>query len=344
MNTARHLRRAAPILFFVLLLIITAAYIFSAPKMHTIQIFDLFDTYSTVSVKSHSDELLAKYRDFLTEGHELFNCYGESQITEINRSAGISAHEQCDSRVIELLELSKKYSLETDGYFDVTAGALCTLWESSERDGVLPSEDTIASLLPLVCSEDIILHGSSALLRRPGQSINTGAIAKGFCTDKLAELMRADGIDSAMINLGGNIYALGEKSIFSPWTVGIRSPVSAEELIGVLSIENKAVSTSGDYQQHFEIGGRIFNHILDPHTGMPSDNGIRSVSIVADSSARADAFSTALFSAGYEEGRKILEKYSDIYAIFVTDDAVYYSSELENIFTHENQNYTYTAF
>jgi thiamine biosynthesis lipoprotein len=158
-----------------------------------------------------------------------------------------------------------------------------------------------------------------------GQSINLGGIGKGYAGDKFLEVFKKYGISSAYTNIGGNVVALGTKPDGSPWRVGIQHPRQESSLIGLVSVADKAVVTSGDYQRYF-IGnnGKRYHHILDPSTGYPAESGVISVTIVADSSTVADALSTILFVAGMEKGLELLGRFPGVEAILVDMDLQVY--------------------
>ena len=171
-----------------------------------------------------------------------------------------------------------------------------------------------------------------------------GAVAKGYITDGIADILEENGVGSALINLGGNVYAKGKRPDGKLWQIGVRSPESESEYLGVLSVADMAVVTSGDYERYFEYEGVRYHHILDPKTGRPAKSGLRSVTVICKDAALADMLSTKCFIAGFEEGAKIL-KDSGAYGIFVTEERdVFYSAGLDEIFIPQSDDYKYTAF
>ena len=174
----------------------------------------------------------------------------------------------------------------------------------------------------------------SAGLRRVGQSLDLGGIGKGFAGDKFLQIFKKYGISSAYTNIGGNVMALGKKPDGSFWRIGIQHPREEKSLIGLVSVEDKAVVTSGDYQRYF-LGstGKRYHHILDPATGYPAESGLVSVTVVADSSTTADVLSTIVFVAGREKGLELLRGFRGTEAILVELDLqIYITTGLEKYF------------
>jgi FAD:protein FMN transferase len=172
------------------------------------------------------------------------------------------------------------------------------------------------------------VRDKTAGLKRPGQSIDLGGIGKGYDGDKFVEVFRKYGVSSAFTNLGGNVVALGAKPDGSPWRIGIRHPRQGDGLIGAVSVMNKAVVTSGDYQRYFlDAVGKRHHHILDPRSGYPADSGLMSVTVVAENSMDADALSTIVFITGMEKGLGLLEQFKATEAIVVDTDLMVYVTD-----------------
>ncbi len=154
-----------------------------------------------------------------------------------------------------------------------------------------------------------------------GMAVNLGAIAKGYAADRVEEYLRGQGIEKAILNLGGNIVAIGEKDHGTPFRVGLQHPFdSRNEYFGIASVSDKTVVTSGIYERNFEQDGVLYHHILDTQSGYPVDNGVVSVSVIAESSIDADALSTVLFVLGTEKGITLCDSLEGVDCIYVTDD------------------------
>lgn len=266
----------------------------------------------------------------------------ESVISRINQSAGKNSVRMSDE-AYEVLSHAVEFSRCSGGLFDITIGPLVTLWNNCREISSPPDEFRINEILPLINYEDLILNPStkSIGLKAAGQSIDLGGIGKGYAGDKIKEIFESYGITSAYTNLGGNVVALGEKPDGSPWRVGIQHPRQENSIIGLVSVTDKAVVTSGDYERYFMDGnGKRYHHILDPSTGYPAESGLVSVTIVADNSMDADALSTVMFIAGMEKGLGILKRFSGVEAIFIDIDLrVHVTPGLKDCFlTHEGIN------
>lgn len=234
-----------------------------------------------------------------------------SEISQLKRNGRIRAS---DDLLILVKESTKYYSL-SNGAFDVTAGPIIDIWKKrikafEEKKSIpsLPSPDEIRTKLLLIGSNKILIDDTESIIRfvQPGMSIDLGAIAKGYAVDKAVNRLRELGIDSAMVNAGGNIYCLGKKGK-RKWRIGIQHPRKSPKLLFTLDLENQAVATSGDYQQYFIVGGKRYSHIIDPKTGYPVSNNIISVTIIAKTATEADGLSTAVFVLGKEKGDELIK-------------------------------------
>ncbi|MHB1346019.1 MAG: FAD:protein FMN transferase [Candidatus Humimicrobiaceae bacterium] len=259
----------------------------------------------------------------------------ESEISMLNRSAGIKL-EKLSPDTFKVLRRATALSKYCKGAFDVTVGPLAALWSSCRGKRKPPKDSEIMKALHLVDYTLLFLDPCkmTAGLQKQGQSIDLGGIGKGYAGDRFLEVFRKYGISSALTNIGGNVVALGTKPDGLPWRVGIQHPRKKNSLIGLVSVADKAVVTSGDYQRYF-IGsnGKRFHHILDPFTGYPADSGLASATVIADNSMDADALSTILFIAGRKKGKDLLRFFPGTQAILIdTDLKVYITKALKNCF------------
>ena len=183
--------------------------------------------------------------------------------------------------------------------------------------------------------ENIKMNGNKITLSQ-GMSIDLGGIAKGYTGDCVMEAMTEYGVESALINLGGNVQTLGTKPDGSMWKIAIQDPES-DGTIGTLSVSDAAVITSGGYQRYFEENGTKYHHIINPKTGYPADSGLLSVTIVSDKGITGDGLSTALFVMGTSDAIAFWQEYGDFEAVLITKDDIYITSGLENAFTLSDQ-------
>jgi thiamine biosynthesis lipoprotein len=245
----------------------------------------------------------------------------DSELERVNRLAGEEAV-PVHGDFLELLEKALYYADSSGGAFDPAVGPLVKLWGIGSDSPHIPSQEEIDSLLPLVNRRDIEIDRRlmTVFLRQPGMRLDLGAIAKGYAADETVAIIRNAGIKRAVIDLGGNIFAYGEKEDRSPWRIGIQNPLGNRgEYIGVMEVRNKTVVTSGVYERYIEAEGKRYHHLLSPATGFPADNGLLSVTVIADSSLDADGLSTAAFVLGYEEGKNLMESMG-AEAVFVFED------------------------
>lgn len=270
----------------------------------------------------HAEECLAAVGSEISRLEGLFSCFQtQSEISQINHSAGIGSV-RVHYETFEVLAKAVQFSLLNHGLFDVTIAPLVRLWSESQHTLSQPDHAHIQQALPLVNDADLILDCQelTAGLRKTGQAIDLGGIGKGFAGVKILDIFAAFNITSAYSNLGGNVVALGTKPDGSAWRIGIQHPRQEDQLIGAVSVVDKSVVTSGDYQRCFtDKDGIRHHHILDPLTGYPSRSGLISVTIVSEDPLAADLLSTAVFIAGLEKGFELLRGYPNTEAIFVNE-------------------------
>lgn len=268
-----------------------------------------------------------------------------SEIGQLNASAGNSAYVPLSSDSIYVLKTALKYAQLSQGSFDVTIGPLVRSWGNFTQNPQIPSPTEIDRIKKIINYRDLEINEkeNTARLKNPGQIVDLGGIAKGYAGDEVIKIFKAYGIESAFINLGGNVVALGGKPDGSPWYVGIQNPRAQDRgCIGVLKIKDKTVVTSGDYERYFEESGVRYHHILDPKTGYPSQSGLISVTIVTESSIDADALSTAVFVLGLAKGLELVQSLEGVEAVFITGDRqIYITSGLKDSFTLTDPGGTY---
>jgi thiamine biosynthesis lipoprotein len=262
-----------------------------------------------------------------------------SEIAKINGSAG---HAPCSvsRETFDVLSCATQLSAACQGIFDATIGPLVDLWSIGHGALRPPADADIRRALGLVDYADLLLDPvqRTAGLRRAGQSVDLGGIGKGYAADRFIQIFQEYGVSSAFTNIGGNVAALGARPDGSAWRVGIQHPRQPDALIGLVSVKNKAVVTSGDYQRFFDDGdGNRCHHILDPTTGYPSKSGLAGATVVASSpgngSMVADALSTAVFIAGLDKGLALIGRYPGTGAILVdTEMSVWVTRNLKGCF------------
>lgn len=211
------------------------------------------------------------------------------------------------SETSHCLEQAVEVSQASGGAFDVTCRPLVTLWRQAAQQNQLPSEQTVAETLQVVGAERIELDAEKRVVSRPldGLQVDLGGIAKGYALDLAAEAMLKAGATGMLVEVGGDVVAIGTNRRGQPWRIGVKHPFR-QGLIAVLTLSDRAVATSGVQQRFYEIDGKRYSHIIDPRTGWPAEQ-VPSVTVIAADGLRADAWATAFSVLGVAEGRELLE-------------------------------------
>nr|WP_235828880.1 FAD:protein FMN transferase [Anaerosacchariphilus polymeriproducens] len=284
----------------------------------------------------HVDEvLLAAFQEVERLEGMLSRFISNSEISKMNHLSGIG-YQQVSSETYELLSNGVNFSKLSNGCFDITIGPLVDFWRQSKSNRTQPNHYELKSILPLVNFIDIEFDEckKTVALKKAGQSIDIGGIGKGYAADKVIEVFKKYGMESGFTNFGGNVAVMGVKPDNSPWNIGIRHPRKENSIIGVVSVTDKSVVTSGDYQRYFiDNKGNRYHHILNPCTGYPSESGLISVTVLADSSMEADALSTIIFISGLSNVKKYLNVFPGIEVILIDKELnVYISSGIKDCF------------
>jgi thiamine biosynthesis lipoprotein len=250
----------------------------------------------------------------------------DSEINRVNGGAG-NGSVAVSREVYDLVLRAKTLYEDSDGAFNPAIGALSALWKEDGRFTRLPAPEEIEAALPFVHANDIAFEGGNRiLLAKEGMQMDLGGIAKGYACDRAAAYLRKHGTTSALLDLGGNIYALGKKPDGSPWMVGIAIPCANESgYVCKLPISDLSVVTSGGYERFFEENGVTYQHILDSKTGYPADSDLLSATVVSASSTDADALATACFILGLEDGLSLLRSF-DLQGILITKEKKIYTT------------------
>ena len=278
-----------------------------------------FDTVISIKIYDSQDtDILEQCFTFCEDFEQTISRTIEtSEISQINNSKGNPV--EVSDTTIELLEKGIYYSELTNGAFDISIAPLIELWDFKNNPGNVPDENDIQEALTHVSYKNILIEGNTVTLLDPDMSIDLGGIAKGYMADQLKDYLLSEGVESALIDLGGNILAVGSKPDNSNYTIGIKKPFKDGEMVSTESINDISVVTSGCYERYYEVDDVIYHHILDTNTGYPCDNNLYGVTIFSDKSVDGDALSTSCFALGLEEGQKLIKSLDGIDALFVTD-------------------------
>lgn len=223
-------------------------------------------------------------------------------------------------QLADLLDEGLAFTKESGGAFDIAIAPLTSLWDFTAEDPQVPADNDIQTALPLCSSDGVELNGQKLTLPSPDTAFDVGAIAKGYIADRISEYLKKSGVKSAIINLGGNVLCIGGRPDGEPFKVGVQKPFAdRNETAAVVDINGRSVVSSGIYERCFKQDGKLYHHILDPHTGYPYDNGLISVTIISDRSVDGDALSTTCFALGLKKGLTFAEK-KGVQAVFITKD------------------------
>lgn len=259
-----------------------------------------------------------------------FSLYREdSEIALLNAAAGI-APVHVSEGTYRLLEYAKELSLQHPQEFALTIAPVTLAWGvNTDAPRVLGKEEREA-LLPLIQDEQLVLERTedacTAFLEQPGQGVDLGGIAKGAACDAVREVYRRQGVQAALLDIGGNIMAYGRKPDGSAFEVGLRDPQGGQQsAMGVLRLEDQVVAVSGGYERFFEVDGERYSHIFDPKTAAPAQSNLEEVAVISSRGTDADFYSTTLYVGGLDQALRYMRQGGC--AIAVTKDGTVYASQ-----------------
>lgn len=285
----------------------------------------LMDTFCEISCYSNDRNnaiaaMDAAFRE-MQRIESIFSKFDEnSAVSKINRLAG-EEKVNVSKEVFNLTEDSIYYSQISGGAFDITVAPLMDIWGFVSRHKAIPDKEAIDNALRSVGYKDIELDSKESSIRflNKGTKIDFGGIAKGYAVDRAKDVLVSHGIKDALINLGGNMFALGGAHGKKNWKIGVQDPRNKSKLLKSFELNDRAISTSGNYERFFEIGGKRYSHIINPITGEPCQ-GIISVTVAADSGEASDALSTAIFVMGEEKGLSLAKSIQGIEVMMLKED------------------------
>lgn len=300
-----------------------------------------FDTVIQITLYDTEDETILDGCFALAEKYEnLFSATKEgSDVWNINHGNGETV--TVSEETAALLVMAADYANATEGAVDPTIRPVSELWNfGSDGEARVPEDTAIQEALSHV-SYDAIRFGTApaegtgksvyctVTLTDPEAAVDLGFIAKGYIADKMKEYLLTQGVESALISLGGNVLAVGEKPDGSPFRVGIQEPFAETgKSLDTVEIRDTSVVTSGIYERCFyDENGVLYHHVLDTATGYPVDNELTSVTIICPSSVKADALSTSCLCLGLEKGRRLLDAEKDVAYLLIAKDGTQYASE-----------------
>ncbi len=250
--------------------------------------------------------------------HSMSTYQKDSEISRFNALKDPAKPFKSTHDFYAVMTMAQDLYLQTEGAWDGTIDPLVRLWGFG-RDGMqyqIPEKEKIEKKLAQVGFDKIELLADQTLKKgEPAVKVDLASIAKGFGVDQVARLLRKNHITDFLVEIGGEIYASGRRKDGEKWQVGINQPrknAPLDAIYTVVEIENQAFATSGDYRNYIEINGKRYSHIIDPRTGWPVDNGVVSVSVLADNCAFADGLATAIMVMGAEKGLALLNQIKSV--------------------------------
>ncbi len=312
--------------YIVLVCVLVTLLLTSCHKTYTEESFFCMDTFATLMVDTDNIDTLKQCRTLLEGLDKELSRHNDGPVAEYNASTkGAEVSEVTK----ELIGISNDISKQTEGAFSVFSGALTSLWSEAEA---YPSSDEIKNAVDSIESE---LTFNSNYLEK--NNVNTklefGGIAKGYACDKAVEILKHNGVTSGMVSFSSSIGVFGKNPDGNSWRIAVKNPTDTDKILGYISLEDGFLSVSGDYERHYEIDGKKYNHIIDVKSGLPVDNGIHSVVVVSENGALCDALSTAFFVMGEE---KVTQKYADsltVKYLIVSDKGTFMNDSMKKIFT-----------
>jgi FAD:protein FMN transferase len=246
----------------------------------------------------------------------------DSPLSEINREAS-KGPVRVEPELFDFISECIKYSRESDGAFDITVGPLMKAWGFFRDEGRLPSDSELSKARGSTGYRHIILNEKERTIRfdRDGVELDLGGIAKGYAVDRAVSLLKARGIERALVNAGGStIYGLGSPPDSAGWEIKVQDPIDHRKSAATVSLNNRALSISGSYEKFFEVDGVRYSHIMDPRTGLPVQ-GVLSVAVVTEMGTAGDALDNVFYVLGIEKSRKLIEQHPVTEVIFFLPDS-----------------------
>ena len=243
----------------------------------------------------------------------------ENEISRNIDTSALNRTGRAESEVLaDAVAACRAVSAASDGAFDITVGGITGLWDF-DNGGVLPDAGDIESALSYIDYNRLAVDGDTVTAEQ-GTKVDLGAVGKGAACDAAREVLAARGVKGAVVSVGGSVLAYGRRNAAGDkWRIAVRHPREADSYLGIITLDEGCVSTSGDYEKYFEKDGVRYHHLLDPATGYPAESDLISVTVVCKSGLLSDALSTACFVLGSAHGTALVEAF-DAGAVFVLTD------------------------
>ena len=299
--------------------------------------FTAMDTYVTIKANC-GDEVLKKAQKAIEDYAAQIDCMNDSPVSKLNSGEKV----ECSDELIESVKNAFVYAVNTEGAYNPCCYDLKKLWNIGSDNFKVPSDSEIENALKSADYSKIAFTESDISLN--GAKLDLGGIGKGTATQKAVDVLKENGVKSAILTVGGSVAVVGKKDT-GAWTVAVQDPRGENgAALGSFSLYNNYISTSGDYQQYSEANGKRYCHIFGKN-GYPVDNGLMSVTVVCKNGEQADALSTALFAMGEKKALKFAAENSDIDIMLVTSDKrIIVTRKMNKYFTLTNDSYKLEVF
>ena len=296
--------------------------------------FFAMGTANTITIPEKYADVAEDIRSFIMTLHDLVNVFDDrSELSEINRMAG-RQEVKVDTNTFRLLIHAERARIKTDGAFHAGLLPVIQIWRKAKETRKLPSRSELRKASHIIKKSEVILNPESntVFLKKTGQGIDLGGIAKGYAIDRTVEVLRKRNVPEALLNFGGTIYVHGETC-----RIGIQNPFAKMGCyIGSLQIQDQAVVTSGIYERYFELGGTRYHHIIDPKTSKPAETDLAGVTLIGKHAGELDALATAVIVTGTEKGLKLIHEHRVDAVLIHKNGTVYVTDGLKNNLKQES--------
>lgn len=292
------------------------------------------DTVITLTAYSNLegvDEVLARISGAIESLEDRISVTDEnSEIYMLNESSDTPMEMSQDT--IDITSRALDICASTHGVLDISIYPIVREWGFTTGSYKVPNYNDLMRMLNRVDYTKVIIDGSTISVS-PGMQIDLGSVAKGYVGDMAADMLKEAGVESATLNLGGNVRALGTNTDGKPWRVGVQDPLDESSYFGIISVEDKSVVTSGGYNRYFEEAGQTYWHIIDPFSGYPADSGVISATIIGTDGLMCDGLSTATFIMGVNDAFDYWRGTGGFDMLLVTENGnIYITPGLEDSF------------
>lgn len=325
------------------MLILLMAVVLALPLAATAEVqryessfLDVFDTFSQLVIyatdKEQAQSIVQEVHDELLAYHRLYDIYndyeGVANLKTVNDNAGV-APVKVDERLIDMVAFAVDMGEKVNGRTNIAMGSVLRLWHDCRTEGLddpdnarLPDMDALKAANEHTNISQLVIdrEASTLYLPDPEMLLDVGAVAKGYAVEQVAQLLISQGVESALLSIGGNVRAIGHRPDGTRWNVGVQNPdLTASQILSIVGLENASLVSSGSYQRFYTVDGVQYHHIIDPDTLMPA-TWFWGISIVTEDSGLADVLSTALYTMPLDEGLALVEAWDGVEALWVNHD------------------------